>query len=94
MAGVDKAESTRVAPPRVARVGRRWSANCTSDSSGTGPGGANVVIGRIVGIHVDDALFDADGNFDPHRLDTIGRMGGRRLRTHRRPIPLAASPSS
>ena len=42
---------------------------------GTGPGGANLVIGRILWIHVDDRLFDAHGEFEPSRLDTIGRMG-------------------
>jgi flavin reductase (DIM6/NTAB) family NADH-FMN oxidoreductase RutF len=45
-------------------------------SLGTGPGGANVVIGRIVWMHLAEHLFDPQGTFDARRLDTIGRMGG------------------
>jgi flavin reductase (DIM6/NTAB) family NADH-FMN oxidoreductase RutF len=66
-----------VTPPRVA--GGAAALECQLHQAiqlGTGPGGANLVIGRIVAIHVDDGLFDAKGNFDANRLDTIGRMGG------------------
>ncbi len=43
---------------------------------GTGPLGANVVIGRIVSITLADAILTPDGHLDPSKLDTIGRMGG------------------
>ena len=43
---------------------------------GTGALGANLVIGRIVLINISDAVLGADGQIDPHKLDTIGRMGG------------------
>ena len=43
---------------------------------GSGPAGANLVIGRLVRMHVRDDLFDEAGNIDPGRLDTIGRLGG------------------
>ena len=43
---------------------------------GTGPIGANVVIGRIVNLRIADSILTADGNIDQSRLDTIGRMGG------------------
>ena len=42
---------------------------------GEGPMSGNVVIGRIVFMHVDDAVLTA-GAIDPAKLDTIGRMGG------------------
>lgn len=43
---------------------------------GEGPLSANLVIGNIVMMHVDDALLRPDGSVDPAALDTIGRMGG------------------
>ncbi|MEJ1972824.1 MAG: hypothetical protein WDM96_10295 [Lacunisphaera sp.] len=43
---------------------------------GDGPSGSNVVFGRIVYAHVADAVLGADGQIDPRKLDTIGRMGG------------------
>ncbi len=77
VAGVDTAASSCVTPPRVAQC--LAALECQLHQTihvGTGPGGANVVIGRIVGIYVDDALLDDAGKLVPHRLDTIGRMGG------------------
>jgi flavin reductase (DIM6/NTAB) family NADH-FMN oxidoreductase RutF len=43
---------------------------------GAGPLAANLIIGRIVLIHAEDAAVDAQGQIDPAKLDTIGRMGG------------------
>ena len=43
---------------------------------GDGPGAAQVIFGDIVAIHVDDAVLDADGHVDPHKLPTVGRLGG------------------
>jgi flavin reductase (DIM6/NTAB) family NADH-FMN oxidoreductase RutF len=37
---------------------------------------ANLVIGEIVGIHLDETLLNAEGRIDPRRLQTIGRLGG------------------
>ena len=42
---------------------------------GEGPLSANVVIGRVVLLHIDEAVL-TDGQIDPEKLDTIGRMGG------------------
>ena len=42
---------------------------------GDGPLSANVVIGRVVLIHADDSVFDATGQIDPGKLDTVGRLG-------------------
>lgn len=41
-----------------------------------GPGGANMVVGRIVHIHMDDEILDATGYADPTLLDLVGRLGG------------------
>lgn len=40
-----------------------------------GVGGAALVIGEIVMIHVDDAVLN-EGKVDPDRLAAVGRMGG------------------
>ena len=37
---------------------------------------AHLFIGRIVLVHVDDAVIGADGRIDPARVDALGRMGG------------------
>jgi flavin reductase (DIM6/NTAB) family NADH-FMN oxidoreductase RutF len=41
-----------------------------------GPAGGNIVLGRIVRMHVADAVIGANGYPDPDRLDLVGRMGG------------------
>ena len=43
---------------------------------GQGPGGANLVIGQIVWLHVAADLFDKEDQFLAEELDTIGRLGG------------------
>jgi hypothetical protein len=43
---------------------------------GQGPGGANLVIGQIVWLHVAADLFNAEDQFLSEDFDTIGRMGG------------------
>jgi flavin reductase (DIM6/NTAB) family NADH-FMN oxidoreductase RutF len=43
---------------------------------GEGPLAANVVFGRILCAHVDDAVLGPDGLPDPAKLDLIGRLGG------------------
>lgn len=43
---------------------------------GQGPGSSTVVFGRIVAIHVNDAVLDENELIDPHKLTTVGRLGG------------------
>ena len=75
-ASVAREASLHVNPPRVAKAAAAMECETHEVIAlGTGPGGANLVIGRILWIHVDDRLFDADGEFAASRLDTIGRMG-------------------
>lgn len=69
--------SERVRPPRVADTPVAFE--CTLDRIvriGEGPLAANVVFGRILVCHVNDAVLGADGKPDPAKLDLIGRMGG------------------
>lgn len=41
-----------------------------------GPGGANIVVGRIVHLHLDESVLDPTGYADPLLLDLVGRLGG------------------
>lgn len=75
--GLAAADSIKIKPPRVAES--PVSLECTlhqAISLAAGPGGANIVIGKIVQWHIDDTLFESDGTISAERLDTVGRMGG------------------
>lgn len=69
---LQRAAAVKVKPPRVAAAVAAME--CTLHSAialGTGPGGANLVIGNIVYFHVQDDLVDEQV------LHTIGRVGRR-----------------
>lgn len=75
--GIAPAPATRVRPSRVAASPVAFE--CTLHSIvpiAEGPMAANVVFGRILCAHVDDAILDERGRIDAAKLDTIGRMGG------------------
>jgi flavin reductase (DIM6/NTAB) family NADH-FMN oxidoreductase RutF len=76
-AKVTQAPSVKVKPPRVKESPIHME--CVVHqivNVGTGPIGANVVIGRIVWLDIADSVLDDKGQIDPRKLDTIGRMGG------------------
>ena len=69
--------SLKVRPPRIA--GSPTHMECVVReimSMGSGPIAANLVIGEVVAIHVDDAVLDEAGRVDPRKLKTIARLGG------------------
>ena len=69
--------SVKVRPPRVADAPVAFE--CKLDRIvciGDGPLAGNVVFGTVVCLHVSEAVLGADGQLDPRKLDTIGRMGG------------------
>ena len=69
--------SLKIRPPRVTAA--PISFECKLDRIvhiGEGPLSGNVVFGTILCAHVSEAVLGADGQIDPHKLDTIGRMGG------------------
>jgi flavin reductase (DIM6/NTAB) family NADH-FMN oxidoreductase RutF len=77
LTGIETAPSRIIKPPRV--LESPVSLECTLMHHlplATGPGGANIVVGRIVQIHLDDAALDHDGWADPALLDLVGRLGG------------------
>lgn len=76
-AGVPSTPSAKVKPPRVATA--PVALECVLHQIvriGEGPVAGNIVIGRIVLIHLDDRVIGPDGLCDPAKLDTIARMGG------------------
>ncbi|MFI5336727.1 MAG: flavin reductase family protein [Opitutales bacterium] len=71
------APSTQVRPPRVAAAPVAFE--CRLDRIvrvGEGSLAGNVVFGRILCLHVAEAVLGAQGGIDPAKLDLIGRMGG------------------
>lgn len=77
LTGMQKVASRFVQPPRVADVVAAIECELlTAMQLGVGPGGANLVVGRILSIYVRDDLVGEDGKPVPARFDTIGRMGG------------------
>jgi len=78
LARLSTAESSRVLPPRI--VGSPIQFECRLFQLievGTGPTGANLILGKIELIHVDDAAVGDNGKIDPILVDAVGRMGGR-----------------
>lgn len=76
--GLEAAPSEQVAAPRVASAA--LSFECVTErvlrfTEGV-PGGANLVVGRVLVTHVSDAVLDATGRIDANKLLTVGRMGG------------------
>jgi len=75
--GRDIEPSLRVKPPRLAKI--PFALECQLLQVipvGNGPIAANLVIGEIVMIHIDDEILGADGQPDPRKLRSIARMGG------------------
>jgi flavin reductase (DIM6/NTAB) family NADH-FMN oxidoreductase RutF len=76
-AGLTLAPSVKVRPPRVAESPAHLECRMRQLLSfGDGPIAANLVIGEVVLIHIDDAMLDASGRIDPRKLQTIARLGG------------------
>lgn len=72
LTGVQKVGSAKVLPPRVKESVAAME--CTLHSAiqlGTGPGGANLVIGNVVYFYLQDRLVDQSV------LPTVGRVGRR-----------------
>jgi len=78
LAGLHTAPSVRVKPPRVAESPVAMECR-TMQVIRTNPGepsGGNVIIGRVVGVWMDEGVADERFRVDPDRLDAVGRMGG------------------
>jgi flavin reductase (DIM6/NTAB) family NADH-FMN oxidoreductase RutF len=77
-AGVTKAPSRLVRPPRVAESPVQFECAYlqTLRLPGNGVmGSVDVVFGRVVAVHIDDAALTAEGRLDITRLRPLARMG-------------------
>lgn len=76
-AGLTASASEKVRPPRVAEA--PVALECVVDqviSLGENPGAGNLVVARVVLIHIQEAYLDVDGKLDSSQLDLVARMGG------------------
>ncbi len=78
IAGLTPQPSQQIEPPRIAESPLQFECELMQIVPvGEGPLAANVIIGKILLMNIDDAVLDEMGKIDPQRVDTIGRMGGR-----------------
>jgi flavin reductase (DIM6/NTAB) family NADH-FMN oxidoreductase RutF len=76
-AGLALQPSTKVRPPRVAASPVHMECRVRQILPiGDGPIAANLVIGEVLLIHIDDSVLDHSGQVDPRKLRTIARLGG------------------
>jgi flavin reductase (DIM6/NTAB) family NADH-FMN oxidoreductase RutF len=78
LAGVTKAPSVRVKPCRVAESPVQFECRYhqTIRLPGNGPGGAiDVVIGRVVLVHIKDEVVGPDGRLDILKIRPLARLG-------------------
>jgi flavin reductase (DIM6/NTAB) family NADH-FMN oxidoreductase RutF len=67
----------QVRPPRVAESPVHMECRLRQIIPiGEGPIAANLVIGEVLLIDIDDAVLDPAGRVDPRKLRTIARLGG------------------
>lgn len=77
LAELAKVPGACVDVPRVAAASAAMECELHSAITlGTGPGGANMVIGRIVHFYMNDHVVHPDGSINEDYLPTVGRMGG------------------
>jgi len=76
-AGFTQVPSDKVKPPRVGEAPVAFE--CVVNqviALGDGPGAGNLVLAKVVQIHVKKAFLDAEGKLDTPKLDLVARMGG------------------
>lgn len=78
LSGLKSAPSGVVKPARVAECPVAFECRTVQviRLAAGEPGGANMVIGRIVAVHAAEGLINERFHVDPAMLDAIGRMGG------------------
>jgi flavin reductase (DIM6/NTAB) family NADH-FMN oxidoreductase RutF len=77
LTGLSTKPSVKVRPPRIAESPVHMECKVRQIIPiGNGPIAANLVIGEVLMMHVDDALLNAKGRVDPRKLRTVARLGG------------------
>jgi flavin reductase (DIM6/NTAB) family NADH-FMN oxidoreductase RutF len=72
LAKLTPAPSTKIRTPGVKESPIRME--CTRHQVVEVAGGTSLILGRVVHVHVDDAVW-VDGRVDPKRLTFVGRLG-------------------
>lgn len=76
-AGFREIPSETVKPPRVAEAPVQFECKVINVVSlGEHGGAGNLVICTVERIHIDENILDLEGNIDPIKIDTVGRLGG------------------
>ncbi|MDN3722823.1 flavin reductase family protein [Aequorivita sp. SDUM287046] len=76
-AGFSELASEIVKPPRVAQAPVQLECKVNEVISLGKEGGAgNLVICEVVKIHIKEEILSEDGSIDPHKIDTVARLGG------------------
>jgi flavin reductase (DIM6/NTAB) family NADH-FMN oxidoreductase RutF len=77
IAGLTLQPSRQVRPPWVAESPVHLECRVLQIIPiGNGPIAANLVIGEVVLMHIDDDVLDSSGRVDPRVLRTVARLGG------------------
>jgi flavin reductase (DIM6/NTAB) family NADH-FMN oxidoreductase RutF len=78
LAGLTKLPSRKVRPPRVAGSPIQFECVYLNTLRFPGPppmGSADVVFGRVVAVHIDDAVITPEGLVDILKIQPLARMG-------------------
>lgn len=76
-AGFTKLASELVKPWRVAESPVQLECRVEQViETGTEGGAGNLVICRVLMMHINDNILDSDHKIDPHKIDLVARMGG------------------
>ncbi|RKP56631.1 flavin reductase family protein [Pararobbsia silviterrae] len=82
LAGLEKAPSLKVRPPRVKASPASMECKVLRiieiEPIVEGDTTSHVVLGRVVGVHLDERLVDAHGHFDTLRAEPLTRLDGDR----------------
>lgn len=76
-AGFTQVPAEKVSPPRVGEAPVAFE--CIVDQVvelGTGGGAGNLMVARVVLIHIQSKYLDQHGDLDTQKLDLVARMGG------------------
>lgn len=76
-AGLTQVKSEKVRPPRVGEAPVAFE--CVVDrviELGQNPGAGNLIIARVVMMHLQETYLDEAGKLDTQKLDLVARMGG------------------
>ena len=75
--GLTQVPSLKVKPPRVLESPISFECNVNNIVSlGDSGGAGQLIIAKVVQIHINKDYLDSEGNIDSEKLDLVARMGG------------------